>query len=220
MARRVVVLRPEPGNARTCAALAERGLTPEPLPLFTVRACPWTAPEPMAFDALLLTSANAARHGGAALAAVAGLPVVAVGAATAAAARQAGLTVAITGGGDAAQAVAQAGRFPRLLHLAGRDRIALPGVTAVTVYASEAVAIDSAAAAARAAGQVVLLHSARAATRFAALMAGGSRASTRLVAISDPVAAAAGTGWHDVAIAAHASDPAMIDGASRVAIDP
>ena len=52
-------------------------------------------------------------------------PVIAVGPATAAAAREAGLSVVLTGTQDAASVVAQARTqgYTRLLHLAGRDRV-------------------------------------------------------------------------------------------------
>jgi len=49
------------------------------MPLFEVRAVPWHAPDPTAFDMLLLTSANALRHGGGELGRLRLLPVAAVG---------------------------------------------------------------------------------------------------------------------------------------------
>ncbi len=72
---RALVLRPAPGNARTCAALAAAGLEPVALPLFDIVPCAWVAPDPAGYDALLLTSAQAVRHAGAGLALLAGLPV-------------------------------------------------------------------------------------------------------------------------------------------------
>lgn len=219
MARRALVLRPEPGNARTCAALRAAGVEAVALPLFAVVPCAWDVPDAARFDALLLTSANAVRHAGDNFQALAHLPVVAVGEATAAAARAAGLAVAVTGDGDAARAVALAARYPRLLHLAGRDRVAAPGVEAVTVYASDAIALgDDAMAAARDA--VVLLHSQRAATRFVAILGAVPRASVRVVALSNAVAHALGEGWGSVTIAVQPSDAAMVAAAARVAIDP
>lgn len=214
---RALVLRPAPGNARTCARLAAAGLRPVALPLFEIVACDWTPPDPHGIDALLLTSAQAAHHAGAGLARLAHLPVVAVGAATAAAARRAGLSVAITGQGDAAAAVAQAAAFPRLLHLAGRDRVALPGVAAITVYASEPLAVAPGALHA-ALDAVVLLHSARAATRFVALAAGMPRTRIRVAALSEAVARAAGDGWARVVVAGTPDDAALV-AAARAACD-
>lgn len=214
MRTRALVLRPAPGNARTCAALAAAGAEPVALPLFATVPVAWQVPDPQAFDALLLTSAAAVRHAGGGLAALRGLPVVAVGDATAAAARAAGLTVALVGQRDAASVVAAATAWPRLLHLAGRDRVAQDGVSAMTVYANEALdVLPSALEVAR--DSVVLLHSVRAAARFAALSCHVPRDAIRLAALSPAVATAAGEGWRSVAIAPVPSDAALV----RVAID-
>ncbi len=216
--RRALVLRPAPGNARTCAAFAAAGVEAVALPLFAVAPVAWTPPDPGRYDALLLTSAQAVRHAGAGIAGLAGLPVVAVGAATAAAARAAGLTVALVGTADAAAIVAQAAAFPRLLHLAGRDRVAQPGVDTLTVYASEALPVDATAIAA-AVDAVVLLHSVRAATRFGALTVELSRTRVRIAALSAAIAAAAGAGWACVAVAPQPGDAALVQTAVRLAID-
>lgn len=214
MRPRALVLRPAPGNARTCAALVAAGAEPVALPLFETVPIAWQLPDAGAFDALLLTSAAAVRHAGDGLFALGALPVVAVGDATATAARAAGLNVTLVGQGDAASVVARAAAWPRLLHLAGRERVAQPGVTAITVYASEALDLPPAALGA-ARGAVVLLHSARAAARFAFLSRAIPRATIRLAALSPAVAAAAGEGWRSVAIAATPDDAALV----RVAID-
>lgn len=209
---RALVLRPEPGNARTCAALAAAGMEPVALPLFTAVPLAWSPPDPGDHDALLLTSAQAVRLAGDGLTPLSRLPVVAVGEATAAAARAAGLHVAIVGDGDAAAAVARASAYPRLLHLAGREHVAQPGVVALPVYASEAVAVAPGALAA-ALDAVVLLHSARAAQRFAALAGSLPRRRIRLAALSPAVAAAAGTGWATIAIAERPGDAALVQAA-------
>src|SRR3546814_3001824 len=91
------LLRPEPGNAVTAAAVAAMGLMAIRLPLFEVRAIAWAAPDPGGFDALVLTSANAVRLGGIGLDRFKALPVHAVGGATAAAAAQAGFSVVAVG---------------------------------------------------------------------------------------------------------------------------
>lgn len=211
MIRPIAVLRPEPGNAATVARVIAAGMMPIALPLFAVRPLAWTPPDPHAFDALLLTSANAVRHAGEGLSALAGLPVVAVGAATAAAARAAGLTVAATGDGgvEAALTAARAAGLPRLLHLAGRERQPAADAKAIAVYASEPVAVP-ANALAPLAGSVALLHSARAAARLAALVpAGEARAAMRVAALSPAVLAAAGAGWA-AAEASRAPDEARL----------
>ncbi len=217
----VVVLRPEPGNTRTADALRARGLEARQVPLFAVVPVYWTPPNPTGFDGLLLTSANAVRHGGAALDLFKRLPVVAVGAATAAAASKAGFAVAVTGGEDARAVVAEARDrgFARLLHLAGRERAPTEdGVEAVTVYASEAVPM-TADVARSFEDTLVLVHSARAATRLAELVdgAGTDRSRIALVAISRAVGDAAGTGWADIAIAPEPSDSAVVAAAAAPA---
>ncbi len=205
----VAVLRPEPGNARTAAAIEAAGLTAIRLPLFAVAPVAWEAPEPAGFDALLLTSANALRHGGGGLTLLRSLPVHAVGEATAAAARAAGFAVMTVGTSDAATLVAGLPAGTRLLHLAGRERGMLPGVTALTVYAADPLPIDTAQCA-RLAGSVALLHSARAAARLATIVPPELRATMRLAAISAAVAATAGQGWQQVATATRPRDDAMI----------
>ncbi|RZM01475.1 MAG: hypothetical protein EOP68_22015, partial [Sphingomonas sp.] len=210
----VVVVRPEPGNGRTAVALRALGLDVRQVPLFAVTPVDWSVPDPAEFDGLLLTSANAVRHGGAGLDALKRLPVIAVGAATAAAATDAGFAVAVTGSGDARDAVSEARDrgFARLLHLAGRDRAPTgDGIEAITVYASDDVPIDATVAQSFA-DTVVLLHSERAAARLKDMLdtAGTDRSGIEIAAISAAVAEAAGTGWATVSIAPQPSDPALV----------
>lgn len=211
MTRSVAVLRPEPGNAATADAIEARGLRAIRLPLFAVRPLDWTVPDPLRFDGLLLTSANAVRHAGAGLAALTGLPVVAVGSATARAAREAGLAVEAVGTGGVADAVAASGGG-RLLHLCGRDHVA--GGEAVAVYAAEILPIDSVA---RLAGCVALVHSVRAARRLAELVRRDRVTDVRVAAIS----AAARAAGPDVAgaVAEQPDDATLVRLAARLAAD-
>lgn len=221
MTRTVVVLRPAPGDAATASRLRAAGLSVRQLPFFAAAPVAWTAPAPAGFDALLLTSANAVRHGGPGLAALKGLPVVAVGAATAAAARAAGFAIAKVGKGDAAAAVALAREagFARLLHLAGQDRAPTgEGVTALTVYASDPVPVGEADIRALA-GCVVLLHSTRAAQMLGARVFEAERGDIALAAISAAVGNAAGEGWESIDIAGEPSDDALVQLAEIRAID-
>lgn len=207
--RPLLILRPEPGASATAAKAAARGLDVLVRPLFEVRAIDWTPPDPARFDAVMMTSANAARVGGAGLARYRYLPLYAVGSATAKAARDAGFDEIVAGGNDAAamtQIVAGDGR-KHVLHLAGRDRIAAPapfGVETIAVYASEVV--DGPALPP---GTIALLHSPRAARRFAELVA--ERGDIALVAISQGAADAAGTGWQHILTAARPDDTAMLE---------
>lgn len=216
--RRLIVLRPEPGNARTCAAIRAAGGEAIPLPLFEVRAMEWAAPDPATFDALVLTSANAVRHAGPQLGSFAPLPVVAVGAATGRAAEAAGLTVAAVGEGDAGDLpplLARIGsRAP--LHLTGREHRDLGAGRAVAVYASEAIeGVDAAPLA----GATALVHSARAGERLAHIVeaAGLDRAAIAVVAISPAALAATGEGWAAAIAAPAPRDDALI--AAALSID-
>ncbi len=186
------------------------------LPLFALHPLAWTPPKPDAFDALLMTSAAAVRHTGPGLAMLARLPVVAVGEATAAAARAAGLTIAVVGdeGASVAIALARAGGLTRLLHLAGRERTPdAPGVTAIPVYAGDPLPIASGATRPLAQGRTALLHSTRAARRFAELVDrdGVPRAAVTIAALSPTVLAAAGGGWRTGLAADRPTDAALLD---------
>lgn len=215
MSRAIAVLRPEPGNAATAAAIEALGLTAIRLPLFEIHAIAWTLPDVTRFDALLLTSANTPRHAGPKLAGLRGLPVHAVGEATAAAARDAGLKVVAVGDRDGAALIAAAAAdgVRRGLLLAGRDRALANDpiiAEAIAVYASDPVAVPVEAID-QLAGSVVLLHSPRAARRVADLIdrAGIDRRTVRLAAISAAAADAAGGDWEHVAAAATPDDAAL-----------
>jgi uroporphyrinogen-III synthase len=205
----LVILRPEPGATATEKRAEALGLAPAIYPLFAIEPLPWDAPDPTLFDALLLTSANAFRFGGDAVARYRELPAFAVGAAWAVAARDAGFGAVTEGSGNAADALhdlAKAG-YSRPLHLSGEDRTLYPdlpfSITTRAVYAAKP--IDTAVPTGR---YVALLHSARAATRFAALCATPS--TVDVVAISDAVAKVAGPGWHSVTTASEPTDNAML----------
>lgn len=201
----LAVLRPEPGNAATARRIEAAGAVAIRLPLFAVEPRPWAVPGDVAgYDGLLLTSANAVRHAGPGLDALRHLPVVAVGAATAAAAEGAGLRVADVGAGGVADVMARH-RGRRLLHLAGEDRAGETGLSAVTVYASVAVPVE----AARLLDCVALVHSPRAAARLAELAPDQARVA--VAAISEAAADAAGAGWRALAVAPAPRDAALVD---------
>lgn len=200
----MIVLRPQPAADATAARAAALGLNAVVAPLFEILPMAWAAPDPAPFDALLLTSASAVRAAGLQLAQFAHLPVVAVGEATAEAARGAGLDVVQTGEGDGASVVASS-RFRKFVHLAGRRHAPLndPRVTSVAVYLAEALPPPELPG-----RGVALLHSTRAARRFAAIVA--DHAAYSLVAISPAVAEAAGSDWRDIISAERPTDAAML----------
>lgn len=212
----VLILRPEPGAGQTAARARALGLEPVAAPLFDVRPLPWQVPDPVSADALLLTSAQAARLAGPGLAAFAALPCYAVGEATAAAARHAGLQVVQAGPSDGAAALraAAAAGARRILHLCGREHVPLCHspltIERRAVYAADSAPdLPEAAASALERGALTLLHSPRAASTLAALVPERSR--LRLAAISAAAAEAAGEGWAAKAVAAAPRDEALLE---------
>jgi uroporphyrinogen-III synthase len=209
---KLLVLRPEPGATETAARVRAMGLQPAVAPLFRVHALEWEAPAAGDHDAILMTSAHAARLAGRTL----DLPCYAVGEATAQAARRAGYAVTV-GPRDGAAALALAFRDgrERILHLCGREHIAWPGVDRRIVYAAEAAAVlPEAARVALAEGAVALLHSPRAAALFSSLVP--DRAAVSIAAISAAAAEAAGAGWARVAVAPEPRDAALLEVAAKL----
>ena len=200
----LILLRPEPGASRTAARARALGLDVRLAPLFAVVPVEWTAPDTAEFDALVLTSANAIRHGGEQLRRLLALPVHAVGNATAALARSAGFEVRSTGDKGSREMALPEGQ--RLLHLAGRDHVVIAGATTIPVY--EARATDPPPALHAIDRCVVAVHSPRAGGRLAELV--GNRAGTAIAAISTAAADACGPGWQCVQVAPRPSDEALL----------
>ncbi|MGX7894674.1 uroporphyrinogen-III synthase [Tsuneonella sp. HG222] len=223
----VIAIRPQPGCRQTAAAAAELGLAVACHPLFAIGAVAWTIPEGP-FDGLLVGSANAMRHGGAGLDRLTGLPVHAVGEATAAAARERGFaTPTIGSGGLQGVLDALAGQRMRLLRLAGEERVPLAppagiAITEVVVYRSEALAIDGNLDAILRSGAVILLHSAAAATHFASECDRLTipRRAIGLATLGPRISDAAGQGWGAVATSAEPSDAALLALARKLCHDP
>ena len=205
----LLILRPERGAVATAKRAEALGLSPMIRSLFKVVPRAWDAPDPALFDSVLLTSANAVRYGGSAVALYRNLPVFAVGAATAQAAREAGFATVAEGEGNAADTIRAMGkaRYSRPLHLAGEDRVPYPHVpftvTARVVYVADQTDVELPKG-----RYAALVHSARAAARFADLCP--SHALVDVVAISASVAEAVGTGWRTLATADAPADQAML----------
>jgi uroporphyrinogen-III synthase len=117
--RQLLLVRPEPGLSASADRAKQAGLDVIACPLFRIEPLEWEAPDPQGYDGLLLTSANAVRYGGRKLDGLKSLPAHAVGAATADAARAAGLKVATVGEDDLSDLLARLPVDIRLLHLAG-----------------------------------------------------------------------------------------------------
>jgi len=205
--RPVLLLRPEPGLSASAERARELGLEVLACPLFRVEAVAWDVPDAAKYEALLLTSANAVRHGGAGLDALKALPAHAVGEATAAAARQAGYQVSSVGVRNAAEMIAGLPPSLRLLHLCGKHHVPGddPRIDRRIVYRS--AEIDDPRLPPLS-GQVVAVHSARAGARLAELA--DERGGAAIAAISEAAAEAVGSGWQRVEIAEQPTDASLL----------
>ena len=213
--KRLLVLRPQPGASATVAKARERGLDPIVVPLFEIQPVAWQALEPPSFDGLLLTSANAVRHGGEGLHALRGLKVYAVGETTAEAAREAGFDVAAVGEAGVDRLLGSIAPEFKLLHLCGADRTApkqaRQAIRPVVVYRSIPLPAPDLSSAA---GAVALVHSPRAGARLAELVR--DRRSVTVAAISAAAADAVGSGWRVVEAAKRPNDDALLALAARL----
>jgi uroporphyrinogen-III synthase len=205
--RKLLLLRPEPGLSASADRARALGLEVIACPLFEVEPLAWEAPNADDYDALLLTSANAVRHGGPGLGSLKSLPVHAVGEATAEAAREAGFTIESVGDTNVADLLAGLATSLRLLHLAGADHRPTnhPGIDRRIIYRSAAIA-DPALPPLN--GLVVAVHSPRAGARLADLAKEKGRAA--LAAISAAAAEACGDGWGSVAVAQQPTDESLL----------
>jgi uroporphyrinogen-III synthase len=212
---RVLILRPEPGAGATADRARHVGLDPLVIPLFEIEAVAWEPPDPAQFDAMLLTSANAAREAGRHGLRLRGLPVHAVGDATAEAAREAGFDIASRGEAGVERLLASLEPDLRLLHLCGVDRHEPMGVrqkiTTMKIYRSRARdGVDMK----EAAGAVALVHSPRVGRRLCELIT--DKSSLVIAAISAAAAEAAGCGWRRVEHADAPNDEALLALAARL----
>ncbi|MPT48768.1 MAG: uroporphyrinogen-III synthase [Sphingobium sp.] len=220
--RPVLILRPEPGAEATEKRAQERGLTSLLYPLFAVRPLSWDAPDPANFDALMLTSANSLRHGGDAIALYHHLPVFAVGATTATAARDHGFSSVITAGPDAPAMLAAIGETPhrRLFHPGGKDFRPYDAgpfhITRRAVYHAAEAGDEAGLAPYLAQNPVLLIHSPRAGRRVAALIPAEQRERLSIITISPAALAAAGEGWRQALSASTPDDALMLDIARQI----
>lgn len=221
----ILVVRPEPGLAATVTAAKDMGLNAVGYPLFEICPVPWELPDVESVDALLIGSANAIRHGGAGLRALAGKPVYAVGKATADAAKEAGFEIAMVGTGGLQNVLAAVPAGTNLLRLAGAEHVPLElpaGVSMETriVYKAVPLELPEPLRALQQLGLTVLLHSAAAARQFdaEARRLALHRGRITLIAIGPRVAEAAGEGWADIHVCNTPNDNAMLELAQAMCI--
>ena len=149
---RLLVTRPQAEAERTVAQLERRGHEALIAPVLTIEPVADATFDPSQFDAIIMTSGNAARalQDHPALGLALKHPLFAVGGQTAQAARDAGFSNVMSAEGDAADLLALLrGRWVRggrLLYLAGSDRsrdlaaeLATSGITVETVVVYSAM---------------------------------------------------------------------------------
>ena len=207
--RRLLVLRAEPGASATVERARERGLEAIAVPLFEIEPVPWEVPDVAGFDGLLLTSANAVRFSKEELR---GLPVYAVGEATAEAARQAGFDIAATGDAGVEKLLDSIESELKLLHLCGEHRRTAANApqTITPVVAYRAIPVEAQLPE----SGLALVHSPRAGKRLAELVR--ERGTVAIAAISGAAAEAVGGGWKAIEIAETPTDEALLAVAERL----
>ena len=215
----IIVIRPEPGATASATLFQDNGFDVLACPLFVVEPCDWSRDGLAEYDAVLIGSANAIRHGRLDRALLGDMPVYAVGRTSARIAREAGLAVAAQGQGGIEQLLPKLVRDGRhrILRLSGEDHvhIAAPPGTAIDtriVYRSRPVAMPDALVEALTHPAIVLLHSAGAARHFAdqCTTRNIDRAVVHIAAFAKAVAQAAGTGWAGVESAETPDDKALL----------
>lgn len=212
---KLLIIRPEPGASKTANRARMLGFDPVTMPMFEIVPQAWVVPNADAYDALLISSANTIRHGGAGLKSLLSLPVFAVGKASADASAEAGFEVAATGqeGAQSALNLARDNGHQRILWLAGMDHVSTEPETDIRVVyqACELDAPDQMIELLRSGGHVVL-HSPRAAQHFAAFVEKNKldHGQISIVAISENVAVAAASGWAKMAVASAPDDASLL----------
>jgi len=230
--RRILVTRPEPGASETAVRLEAAGFEPVRLPLTRIETiASGRIPDPADYDAVAVTSANALRHASPALLeSMAGRKSYAVGARTAEAASQAGLSPRVVGDGEVetfARAIVEAEPGGRIVYLCGRvrrepfERILVAGglqVEAIETYDTLTVDHSSAVLSAATEGNPIwgaLVYSAAGARKLADLLAEHQAnpvfARMRFFCISQRVADALGLkGGARIDVAERPTEEAML----------
>ena len=216
---KLLIIRPQPGADATARRLRAAGHEPILMPLFAIEHLPVQRASADGYDAILLTSGNAARAAVGYLTQDHGKPIYAVGSATASALHILSIPVAKVGseGVEALMRIAVADGHQRLLWLAGEDHSSIPRIDGVhidieIVYRSTTVSAPADFVRQVTESDVVILHSTRAARHFGELCAtiGVPRANVTLATFSSGIAEAAGESWGALIIADAPNDAALL----------
>lgn len=211
----LLVLRPQPGADDTAARAANGGLNPRVFPLFEIKPTPWSIEAEKLYDAIFITSSNTLKFSEKNIDIVKNIPTLCVGEKTAKAARDAGFSNVLAGQNDAASLAELAASlgYRHLLWLCGRPSIPVshPDLRfdIKIVYEMIETEIDGQLDEMLKHPCVALLHSPRAAQKFAELAL--DHRHIDIVAISEKAAIAAGPGWASVQWPDAPSDAAMLE---------
>ena len=217
---KLLIIRPQPGADATAHRLRAAGHDPILMPLFAIEHLPKQRVSADGYDAILLTSGNAARAAVDFLTCDHSLPTYAVGIATASALHKLSVPVAKIGsdGVEALVGVAVADGHKRLLWLAGEDHSAIPHIHGVSidieiVYRSATVTTPDDFARNVKECDAVVLHSSRAAEHFAGVCDALNLARTEitLATFSIAIAGAAGENWATMIVADAPNDAALLN---------
>ena len=209
---KLLIVRPQPGADATAARVNAVGHMAVCLPLFATQPVAWDLPNIDDFDGILLTSANALRHIADKLPMLTGLPLFTVGQNSADYARRMGFDVHHVGSAGIESLLEQI-NARRLLWLAGEDRTSFAPppdlhIDCRIVYRSAALPIPDDFHETLMEADYVLLHSARAASRFTSLVEDVQlqKNAISIGALSEKIAQAAGSGWANIRIAKEPTD--------------
>lgn len=224
-AKLVLAIRPEPGLSATLELGRAMGLAMHGFALSRVLPVSWEIPSQTNFDALLIGSANAIRHGGDNLSKLIHLPVHAVGEATAGEAEAAGFRVAVAGSGGLQNVIDQVPTPIHYLRLVGSEYVELSprdGVTfqPIQVYKSEFREFFEEAAQLLFEEPTILLHSAAMTRQFVSecKRLGADRSRITLAAMGPRIAQPAGEGWRAIHVSHTPSDTALLEMVRNVCI--
>lgn len=218
-----IIVRPEPGNQATAEAARALGLSVVAAPLYSIIPVEFNIDLSISYDAILITSSNSIRSSLPVLKQLTHLPLLAVGKASAQAARKAGFDTIITGDTDG-QALGQKAfelGFRHVLHLVGDPYkpVRVEGLTCDvrTVYRAAELPVPPELEAALQEPCVILAHSPRAARRLSELASAKNASS--MIALSAQVAKAAGDGWKHLLWPERPSADAMLGLAAPLCAD-
>lgn len=239
--RPILLTRPQAEAERSAHHLRTAGFIPHILPLSRTIACEYSAEifDAAPYSALTVTSASAFAHVAKdVLKPLLHLPLFAVGTHTAQAARMAGFSQVIEGGGDAirlAQTISQtiskqlSPQNGKLLYLAGKIRqpvfenaLHSRGISCVSIDVYDTVAIiPPVSALGDEPFSAILFYSGTAARAFSAIEklehSPAINDQTRFIAISQRVADLLPSRWHEQKyVAAHPDEKSIFDHLSKI----